>query len=62
MHSLSYTVIDTDVDITNWWIRGTIISTSVSPVEVEDDIRHLKTAHERDLITHDVRDFPSIPN
>ena len=25
-------------------------------------IRHLKTAPERDLITHDVRDFPGNPN
>ena len=24
--------------------------------------RHLKTAPERDLITHDVRDFPGNPN
>ena len=30
--------------------------------EAFKDNRHLKTAHERDLITHDVRDFPGIPN
>ena len=28
----------------------------------DTNTRHLKTAPERDLITHDVRDFPGNPN